>query len=142
MNINHPKVKKLLRQCERKIMKMTGKAPVSIFILNSYPATIPYEDIERIVCEVMGFTVQHIKSNANSRITEYKTVRQLLCFYARHYTSLTLRSIGACIGGHHYSTVIHSVDRIKGLIESDDADISRYVKEINVRIAQLKASQI
>jgi chromosomal replication initiator protein len=117
-------------------MKLTGKGPVTIFILNSHPATIPYEDIERIVCEVMGMSPEQMFKE--SRRTELKTARQLLCFYARTHTSMSYLSIGEKVGNFHHSTVIHSVDRIKGLIEADDKDISRYVKEINTRIAQVK----
>lgn len=137
MTIYHPKVKKVLRQCERKIMKMIGKGPVSIFILNSQPATIPYEDIERIVCEVMGMTPE--TALRGSRRVEYKTVRQLLCFYARAHTSMSYKSIGEKINEYHHTTVMHSIKRIKDLIESDDTDVSRHVIEINKRIAQFKA---
>ncbi len=136
MTIYHPKIKKILRQCERKIMKMTGKGPISIFILNSHSATIPYEDIERIVCEVGGMALEDVLRG--SRRVEYKTVRQLLCFYARTHTSMSYKSIGEKISEYHHTTVMHSIKRIKDLIESDDTDVGRHVMEINKRIAQLK----
>lgn len=139
MNVHHPKVKKILRQCERRIMTLTGRSPISIFILNSYPATIPYEDIERIVCEVTGISPEQAK--LKSRRTEFKVTRQLLCFYARAHTSMCYRLIGEKVNLTDHATVMHSIKRIKGLIETDDADISRYAKEINIRIAQLNAGE-
>lgn len=136
MTIHHPKVKKILRQCERKIMKLTGKGPISIFILNSHPATIPYEDIEKIVCDVTG--VNRNLAIQDCRKTEYRITRQLICFYARTHTSLCFRLIGEKVKNYHHTTVIHSVERIKDLIQTDDPYVCRYVKEINSRIAQLK----
>lgn len=139
MTIHHPKVKKVLRQCERKIMKLIGKGPVSLFILNSHPATIPYEDIQRIVCEVTGVSIEY--AACRSRRMEYRTTRQMICFFARTHTAMTYKMIGEKVNRQDHTTVIHSIKRIKDLIESNDNDVGRYAIEINKRIAQLKAEK-
>jgi chromosomal replication initiation ATPase DnaA len=45
------------------------------------------------------------------------------------------RLIGEKVNLTDHATVMHGIKRMKGLIESDDIEISRYAKEINIRIA-------
>lgn len=140
MNVHHPKVKKILRQCERRIMKLTGQGPVSIFVLNTPGVVIPYEVIEKIVCEVTGIEIERI--TLPTRIIEYRIARQLICFYARQYTHMPYRLIGQKVHRYDHTTVINSIQRIKWLIETGDTEVCRLVKDINMRIEQAKKLDI
>lgn len=136
MNLNHPKVKKIVRQCERRIMKLTGRSKVKLLILNAPANPVPYEQIEKIVCEVTGIRIE--LATQQSRKHEYRTTRQLICFYARTHTVMSYRLIGVKVNRRDHTTIISSIRRIKGLIESGDPEVSHLVKEITARIEQLK----
>lgn len=136
MTIHHPKVKKILRQCERRIMKMTGRAPINVFILATPTFIIPYDDIERIVCETTGVRIDLIKQS--SRCYEYRLPRQLICFYARAHTHMSYKLIGQKVNRHDHTTVMNSIQRIKSLIETFDPEVCKFVRDINLRIQQLK----
>lgn len=135
MNTNHPKVKKIIRQCERRIMKLTGRHSVNIFILYAPTVTIPYEEIERVVCEVTGIRID--LARLSSRRLEYRTTRQLICFYARAHTLMSYKLIGQKVNRNDHTTVRSSELRIKSLLESGDAEVCRLVREINSRIEKV-----
>lgn len=134
MNVHHPKVKKILRQCERRIMKLTGRSPLSVFILQVPGGNVPYQDIEDIVCNVTGYSIEIAKQD--SRRYEYRITRHLICFFARAHTPMSYRQIGEKINRQDHTTIMKAINRIKHLIDSGDPEICRYVKEINIRIAQ------
>lgn len=138
MTIHHPKVKKVLRQCERRIMKMTGRAPISVFILTAPTFIVPYDEIEKVVCEITGIRIELIK--LPSRCYEYRLPRQLICFYARAHTHMSYKLIGQKVNRHDHTTVMNSIHRIKSLIETSDPEVCKIVRDINLRMEQLKES--
>ncbi len=45
--------------------------------------------------------------------------RQIAMYLCRDLTDLSLPKIGAAFGGRDHSTVLHAVDRVKRLMQSD-----------------------
>ncbi|MCL1587840.1 MAG: chromosomal replication initiator protein DnaA, partial [Actinomycetia bacterium] len=45
--------------------------------------------------------------------------RQIAMYVCREHTDLSLPRIGRAFGGRDHTTVMHAVDKIKGLIQTD-----------------------
>ncbi len=62
--------------------------------------------------------------------------RQIAMYLCRELTDLSLPKIGAHFGGRDHTTVIHAVEKIKGLIQSDKAVFD----EVTVLTQRLRTS--
>ena len=59
--------------------------------------------------------------------------RQIAMFLCRDLTDLSLPKIGAAFGGRDHTTVIHAVEKIKKLIQSDKQvfdDVNRLTQNL------------
>jgi Bacterial dnaA protein helix-turn-helix len=80
------------------------------------PATV-----RNIVAEVAAFhtiTADHILSR--TRKHGIVRPRQIACYLAKTLTKLSLSQIGKCIGGRDHTTVLHSIQKIEGLMVSNE----------------------
>lgn len=72
---------------------------------------------------------------AKTRKHEVVRARQLIHFFLKKETKLSLSQIGLLTGGQDHTTIIHSCKKIKGYLDINDLDIMYYVnvcqKEIN-----------
>ena len=134
----HPKVKKIIAQCERRIKKLTENSCISVMVLNLPGKPIPYEDIERIVCEVTGIPIEFALQE--SRQYDRCVTRQLIAFFAKSNCKMSYKSIAEKLGRKDHTAIISSLRRIKHLVESGDTTTCKYIKDINQRILQLKSS--
>lgn len=137
MTLNHPRIKRIIRLCENEIRSLTGQPNLKLLVLNAPVSPVPYEAIEKIVCEVTGIRIE--LATQPTRKHEYRTTRQIICFYARSHALMSYRLIGLKVNRRDHTTILSSIRRIKGLIESGDPEICQLVKEINAKIEQLKA---
>ena len=65
---------------------------------------------------------------AKTRKKEVVTARQVAMYFAKEHTSHSLKSIGHHFGGRDHSTVIHSVQTVSDLIDSDKSFRSTIVE--------------
>lgn len=82
------------------------------------------------VSDIMGISVEDIMSR--KRNAEINYTRQIAMYFLRNYTRLKLSSIGKKFNRHH-STVMHSIDKITGLIGFYD-DVTRLVDKIEYHV--------
>ena len=73
--------------------------------------------IQKTVAEYFVVTVESLK--AKTRKKEIVTARQVAMYFAKEFTSHSLKSIGYHFGGRDHSTVIHSVQTVSDLIDTD-----------------------
>ncbi|NNC74149.1 MAG: chromosomal replication initiator protein DnaA [Acidimicrobiia bacterium] len=59
--------------------------------------------------------------------------RQIAMYLCRELTDLSLPKIGAVFGGRDHTTVIHAIDKIKGLMQSD-RDVYNVVTELSQKL--------
>lgn len=89
------------------------------------------ERIKSIVARFYKIKVSDMDSK--KRNAEIAFPRQVAMYLCRNMTDLSLPKIGSLFGGRHYSTVIHSNDKIMKLYSNDQAfknDLDSMIEKI------------
>ncbi|UYZ59201.1 chromosomal replication initiator protein DnaA [Hymenobacter latericus] len=86
-------------------------------IIEDVEAEVNLDFIQKTVAEHFGIAVDLLK--AKTRKKEVVTARQVAMYFAKEHTNHSLKSIGYHFGGRDHSTVIHSVQTVSDLIDSD-----------------------
>ena len=100
-------------------------------IIKDNDKAVAPERIRTIVARYYKIKVSDMDSK--KRNAEIALPRQVAMFICRKNTDLSLPKIGKLFGGRHYSTVIHSIDKIQEMYDSDE-QIKRDVDEINRKL--------
>jgi len=75
--------------------------------------------IQRTVAQEFGVTIDGLRSASR---TKHLTVpRQVAMFLIRELLGMQLVEIGNAFGGRDHSTVIHSIEKVEGAVQSDPA---------------------
>jgi chromosomal replication initiator protein len=88
---------------------------------------ITIDSIQKAVAEQFGLRVVEIKAKDNSRAIVYP--RQIAMYLTKHMTEASLPEIGRQFGGKHHTTVMHSVEKIEELRQSDK-DLNRLLNKL------------
>ncbi len=72
----------------------------------------------KIVCETYGVTLKDI--TGKSRTQQLVVPRQLAMYILRQDAGLNLESIGHMLGGRDHTTIMHGIDKVRKLVQSDD----------------------
>ncbi|QIX60744.1 chromosomal replication initiator protein DnaA [Hymenobacter lutimineralis] len=86
-------------------------------IIEDVEAEVNLDFIQKTVAEFFSISVDLLK--AKTRKKEVVTARQVAMYFAKEHTNHSLKSIGYHFGGRDHSTVIHSVQTVSDLIDSD-----------------------
>jgi chromosomal replication initiator protein len=93
-----------------------------------------YSRVSRIVkaiLEVLGVEGSTMLSKSRKRDAVF--ARQVVAYFLRENTQLTLRDIGLMIGGRDHTTIIHSIQTIRDQVAVDDR-FRRRILEIGIRV--------
>ena len=101
---------------EREITLSTAKE-ILHNIISDNKRVVDIETIQKGVSN--HFRIKITDLNSNKRQKVYAFPRQIGMYLSRKLTFSSFPEIGASFGGRDHSTVIHSVNKIKKLIESD-----------------------
>lgn len=74
-------------------------------------------DIERVVCETFGVTVEDLRSSRRTR--DLAEPRMLAMFLARRHTRAAYAEIGRYFGGRNHATVISAEKKIQTALDAD-----------------------
>jgi chromosomal replication initiation ATPase DnaA len=132
MTLDHPKVKKIIAQCERRVKKLTGNTAVLMMFYKKQNDLIPYETVVNAVCAVTGKT--HNEVLKSTRKQEIVKARQLICFYANYYSNATHVFIAHSLGYKDHTTSVTGSRKIKDLIETGDPMVIKMVSQINKQL--------
>jgi chromosomal replication initiator protein len=88
---------------------------------------VSIENIQRAVCQEFGLTLPQLRSKNNSHIVAYP--RQVAMYLAKELTTASLPQIGREFGGKHHTTVLHSINKISDLRQSD-RDLNRLLNKL------------
>jgi chromosomal replication initiator protein len=88
---------------------------------------VSIEHIQRAVCQEFGLTLPQLRSKNNSRPIAYP--RQVAMYLAKELTTASLPQIGREFGGKHHTTVLHSINKISQLRQSD-RDLNRLLNKL------------
>ena len=109
------------------ISKMLAQDAIRNIAEDDQPAGITIEQIQRTVSAHYRMRVDDLKSKNNSR--QIAVPRQVAMYLCKRLTKHSFPEIGREFGGKHHTTVIHSVDKIDGLV-SKDQNFHKVVSEL------------
>lgn len=99
------------------ISKMLAQDALKNIIDSERPEGLTMERIARIVASHYKLTVEEMKSKNNSRAVAVP--RQVAMYLCKRLTNHSYPEIGREFGGKHHTTVMHSYEKIEGLVKKD-----------------------
>jgi chromosomal replication initiator protein len=103
----------------------------------SRPANISMDNIIRVVAEYYGLTPNDLKGKKKSQNIVFP--RQIAMFIGREMTDYSTTELGQDFGGRDHSTVMHSIEKIKGKLLTDPSldptieNLKRSIKEFGAK---------
>ena len=86
-------------------------------IIEEVEAEVNLDFIQKTVAAYFGISVELLKDKTRKK--EVVTARQVAMYFAKHLTAHTLKTIGFHFGGRDHTTVMHSVQTVSDLVDSD-----------------------
>jgi chromosomal replication initiator protein len=124
------KIKSNIRELEGSLVRLTALSslkgePISMALAQeALKNLVDVEEratsiatIQKIVAEHFGLRVADLKSKTNARDIAFP--RQVAMYLCKNLTRASLPEIGREFGGKHHTTVLHSVNKITGMIEQN-----------------------
>jgi chromosomal replication initiator protein len=99
------------------ISKMLAQDAIRNIAEDDQPAGITIEQIQQVVAAHYRLRVDELNSKNNSRYIAVP--RQVAMYLCKRLTKHSFPEIGREFGGKHHTTVIHSVEKIEGLVLKD-----------------------
>lgn len=138
-------VKSNVRELEGTLLRLAVKAelmgrPIDLELAReSLRAILPQpdhalsvEDIQRAVSEYFGIRLTDLKSKRRHRAISYP--RQIAMYLCRQRLGTSYPELGQRFGGKDHTTVISSVRKINGLLESNDEQTATVVKALEGKL--------
>jgi chromosomal replication initiator protein len=96
-------------------------------IIETQEKKVTIEQIQKRVGEHFGLRAQDLKIRSNSKAIAFP--RQVAMFLVKQLTSASLPEIGKQFGGKHHTTVMHSIDKIEALRQTDK-DLNKTINRL------------
>lgn len=100
-------------------------------IVKTSSKEITIDTIQKMVCDY--YEIGYDKLQAKTRKREIVQARQISMFLAKQFTKNSLKTIGDHFGGRDHTTVIHSCQTVKDLMDTDTM-IREQVKELQQKV--------
>lgn len=100
-------------------------------IVKTSSKEITIDTIQKMVCDY--YEISYDKLQAKTRKREIVQARQISMFLAKQFTKNSLKTIGDHFGGRDHTTVIHSCQTVKDLMDTDTM-IREQVKELQQKV--------
>jgi len=92
------------------------------------PSRLDKDMIIESICFYLGFEYDDIRRKNRKR--ELVIARQMVCYFLRKYTVLTLADIGKIIGDRDHTTVIHGIDTVNNFLHIRDIGFMKLTFDI------------
>jgi len=115
---------------KREIDLELSKEIIKNFV-KSISREISIDYIQKAVCEQMAVSEEKLQERTRKRAIVQ--ARQLSMYLAQKMTKNSLKVIGKYFGGRDHSTVIHSCQAVKDLLDTDE-EFQKEVKEVEKKI--------
>ena len=86
-------------------------------IVHNIDKQVDMDMIQKSVSRYFSVSVDALKQK--NRKKEVSTARQVAMYFAKEYTGYSLKQIGQSFGGRDHSTVIHAIQSVHNLIDTD-----------------------
>jgi len=100
-------------------------------------ANLSIEIIQKVVADFYSLSSNDLKGRKRNQKIAYP--RQLSMYICREMTDFSTTEIGEAFGGRDHTTVMHSIDKIQGLLITDPSldstieNLKRRIKELNAK---------
>ena len=134
------KTKSNVRELEGALIKLIAyssitNSPVTLqmaqqvlkYLISGGERRITMDSILRAVADKFNMQPQQLKQKSNTRQIAYP--RQVAMYLMKDLTQASLPEIGRVFGGKHHTTVLHSVQKIEKLRQSD-TDLNRLIHSL------------
>ena len=101
-------------------------------IVKNTKREIDIKFIQDVVSKYFNISIEEMKDKARKK--EIVIARQVAMYFSKDFTNNSLKSIGFHFGGRDHSTVIHAVQSVNDMIDTDSI-FRKNIKEINRRIS-------
>ena len=89
---------------------------------------ITIEQVQRATCQEFNMTLAELKGKSHRRAVALP--RQIAMFLSKEMTPASLPHIGREFGGKHHTTVLHSINKVAALRQTDK-ELSKLINKIN-----------
>ena len=96
-------------------------------IIETQEKKVTIEQIQKRVGEHFGMRAQDLKVRSNSKVIAFP--RQIAMFLVKQLTTASLPEIGKQFGGKHHTTVLHSINKIE-LLRQTDKDLNKTINRL------------
>jgi len=103
-------------------------------IVQNIDAEVGIDYIMKFVSEYFGVTIEQMKDKTRKR--EIVVARQVSMYFAKEYTNMSLKSIGSNFGNRDHSTVIHAIQSVNDLMDTDkkfNSTMQDLIKKIKLK---------
>ncbi|HVD98408.1 MAG TPA: chromosomal replication initiator protein DnaA [Cytophagaceae bacterium] len=103
-------------------------------IVQNVEAEVGIDYIMKFVSEYFNVTIEQMKDKTRKR--EIVVARQVSMYFAKEYTNMSLKSIGSNFGNRDHSTVIHAIQSVNDLMDTDkkfNATMQDLMKKIKLK---------
>ena len=103
-------------------------------IVQNVDTEVGIDYIMKFVSEYFTVTIEQMKDKTRKR--EIVVARQVSMFFAKEYTNMSLKSIGSNFGNRDHSTVIHAIQSVNDLMDTDkkfNATMQDLMKKIKLK---------
>ena len=134
------KTKSNVRELEGALIKLIAyssitSSPITLqmaqqvlkYLISNGERRITMDSILRAVAEKFNLQPQQLKQKSNTRQITYP--RQIAMYLMKDLTQASLPEIGRVFGGKHHTTVLHSVQKIEKLRQTD-TDLNRLIHSL------------
>ena len=105
-------------------------------IVHDIDSEVGVDYIQKTVSEFFKVSIDQLKDKTRKK--EIVMARQLAMYFSKDYTNLSLKSIGYHFGGRDHSTVIHAVQTVNDLYDTDN----KFKKSVDELRRKLKMKAI
>ena len=126
------KNKKGLRKYTKKDIDIELAKSIISKIVKDTNREIDINYIQEIVSKFFNISIAEMKDKARNK--EIVIARQVAMYFSKDFTNNSLKSIGFHFGGRDHSTVIHAVQSVNDMIDTDNI-FRKNIEEINRRIS-------
>jgi len=88
-------------------------------IVHDIDSEVGIDYIQKAVSEYFKVTIDELKDKTRKK--EIVIARQLAMYFSKEYTNLSLKTIGYHFGGRDHSTVIHAVQSVNDMYDTDNS---------------------
>jgi len=96
-------------------------------IISTQEKKVTIEQIQKRVGEHFGMRAQDLKIRSNSKVIAFP--RQVAMFLVKQLTTASLPEIGKQFGGKHHTTVMHSINKIE-MLRQTDRDLNKTINRL------------